>query len=77
MCVTCFVLYRNRVRLIQARQIGLPTLGSVAHATRKIMKQIMTKKLGARMNWCAQRGQKTGLIAYRHIIFGIVGKTKT
>ena len=59
--------------LFQAMQVGLPTMGTTAHATRKIMRQVMTKELGARMNWCAQRGVKTGLVGYRHIVFGIAG----
>lgn len=54
--------------------MGTPTLGSVGHATRRVMKSVMTKKLGAALNWAGQRGVKTGLVAYRHIVFGIAGK---
>ena len=53
--------------------MGTPTLGSVGHATRRVMKTIMTEKLGAVLNWAGQRGEKTGLVGYRHIVFGIAG----
>ena len=57
----------------QAQQVGLPTMGSTGHATRKVMRNVMTRNLGAKMNWAAQRGSKTGLEGYRHIVFGIAG----
>ena len=53
---------------------------TVPHATRKIMRQIVTKELGAlgaRLNWCAQRGVKTGPVGYRQIVFGIAGNEST
>ena len=42
--------------------------------TAEVRKSVMTKKLGALLNWAGQRGVKTGLVAYRHIVFGIAGK---
>ena len=66
--------------LFQAMQVGLPTMRTVPHATIKIMRQIVTKELGAlgaRLNWCAQRGVKTGPVGYRQIVFGIAGNEST
>ena len=48
-------------------------MGSVGHATRKVLRATMTRELGAKLNWAAQRGTKTGICGYRHIVFGIAG----
>ena len=65
-----FMIYHVR---LQAQLVGLPTMGTVGHATRRVLRSTMTRALAAQLNWAAQRGSKTGIVAYRHIVFGIAG----
>ena len=49
-------------------------MGSTRHATRKILRAVITQELAAQLNWAAQRGEKTGFSGYGHIVYGICGK---